>query len=130
MKLTKSNITFRMSRMGDPIVSNNGENICNIFQRILYMVPGTDDYNPDMGLDIVSRSKLQYTEGTRDTDYETRIVDQLFKYTDIVPLNVIAIYQDRILRIYMDCTIDNQEFRLQSSSDLDKFSTQILPKQV
>lgn len=131
MKLRKSDITFRMStRTGEAIVSSNGESVCNMFQRLLYMVPGTDDYNKNMGLDITTRAKKPHINGTRDTEYEALVAEQLFAYTDIVPLNVVAIFQDQILAIYMDCRIDDQEFRLQTSSDTNKLATQILPKTV
>ena len=131
MKLSKSDLTFRMTtRTGEAIVSRNGESICNTFQRLLYMVPGTDDYEKNMGLDITTRAKKPHVNGERDTEYEAKIVEQLYAYTDIVPLNIVAIFQDQILIIYMDCMIDNQEFRLQASSDSDKLATQILPKTV
>lgn len=128
MKLEKTDITFRMSRLGDPVASNSGEAVCNKFQRLLYMIPGTDDYNPNMGLDITTRAKRPYAEGARDTEYETQITEQLYTYTDIVPLSVIAIFSNKSLVILLNCQVNNQEFQVQVSSDPNALATVIQPK--
>ena len=44
-KLPYYSPTFRMGRVGDPIVSNGIEAVCNILQRLLFMVPGMDRRN-------------------------------------------------------------------------------------
>ena len=83
-KLPYYSPTFRMGRVGDPIVSNGIEAVCNILQRLLFMVPGMDDYNTNMGLDITTRAKRSYIDNTRDTEYESMIVEQMNTYTDII----------------------------------------------
>lgn len=94
------------------------------------MIPGEDDYEKEMGLDITTRSKRPYTENERDTEYEAMITKQLYTYTDIIPITVVAIYQNKLLIVMMDCMYDNKEYRLQASSDPNLLATKIEPKVV
>ena len=126
----KQDLTFRTGYSGNAIVARNGEVVCNAVHRLLYMIPGEDDYNKEMGLDITSRSKRPYTEGERDVEYEGMIVKQLYAYTDIIPLNIVALYQNRMLIIMMDCMYDNKQYRLETSSDPNRLETKISPKVV
>lgn len=129
-KLPYYSPTFRMGRVGDPIVSNGIEAVCNILQRLLFMVPGMDDYNTNMGLDITTRAKRSYIDNTRDTEYESMIVEQMNTYTDIIPTNVVAIFKDSMLIISITGKLSGNEFMFQTSSDPDTFAAQIQPKVV
>lgn len=129
-KLPYYSPTFRMGRVGDPIVSNGIEAVCNILQRLLFMVPGMDDYNTNMGLDITTRAKRSYIDNTRDTEYESMIVEQINAYTDIIPTNVVAIFKDNMLIISITGKLSGNEFMFQTSSDPDTFAAQIQPKVV
>lgn len=129
-KLPYYSPTFRMGRVGDPIVSNGIEAVCNILQRLLFMVPGMDDYNTNMGLDITTRAKRSYIDNTRDTEYESMIVEQMNTYTDIIPTNVVAIFKDNMLIISITGKLSGNEFMFQTSSDPDTFAAQIQPKVV
>lgn len=127
---TKKDITYRVGYSGNAIIATGGEVVCNAFHRLLYMVPGQDEYNKDMGLDITTRCRRQYTENSRDVEYETMIVEQLNKYTDIQPISVVVVYQNGMLIVVMDCIYDNNEFRLQDSSDPDTLAAMVEPKVV
>lgn len=129
-KLPYYSPTFRMGRVGDPIVSNGIEAVCNILQRLLFMVPGMDDYNTNMGLDITTRAKRSYIDNIRDTEYESMIVEQMNTYTDIIPTNVVAIFKDNMLIISITGKLSGNEFMFQTSSDPDTFAAQIQPKVV
>lgn len=129
-KLPYYSPTFRMGRVGDPIVSNGIEAVCNILQRLLFMVPGMDDYNTNMGLDITTRAKRSYIDNTRDTEYESMIVEQMNTYTGIIPTNVVAIFKDNMLIISITGKLSGNEFMFQTSSDPDTFAAQIQPKVV
>jgi len=126
----KKDLSYRIGYSGNAIVASGGEVVCNAFHRLLYMIPGEDDYNKEMGLDVTTRSKRPYVENERDTEYEAMIVEQVSKYTDIIPINVVALYQNKLLVIMMDCSYDNHEYRLQASSDPELLATKIEPKVV
>ncbi|MCM1532569.1 MAG: hypothetical protein NC114_09905 [Ruminococcus flavefaciens] len=130
LNVGKKDLSYRVGYSGNAIVASGGEVICNSFHRLLYMIPGEDDYNKEMGLDVTTRSKRPYSENERDTEYEAMIVKQLYEYTDIIPLTVVAVYQNQLLVIMMDCMYDNKEYRLQASSDPNRLATKIEPKVV
>ncbi|MCM1295172.1 MAG: hypothetical protein NC311_06495 [Muribaculaceae bacterium] len=111
-------------------LSSGAEFICNVAQRLFYMVPGTDSYNRDMGLDITTRAKRPYQDGFRDSDYEQDVLKQFLAYTDIIPSAVVAIYQDKLLIVTMLAKYNGEEFTLRASSDPNRLATQILPKNV
>lgn len=127
---TKSDFSCRIGRTGSMILTNGPEYICNIAQRMFYMVPGTDKWNKNMGLDITTRAKRPYQNGERDSDYEQEILKQFIEYTDIIPSAVVAMYQDKLLIITMLAKYNGEEFTLRVSSDPNKLATQILPKVV
>ena len=130
MNVGKQDLSYRVGYSGNAIFASGGEVICNTFHRLLYMIPGEDDYEKEMGLDITTRSKRPYTENERDTEYEAMITKQLYTYTDIIPITVVAIYQNKLLIVMMDCMYDNKEYRLQASSDPNLLATKIEPKVV
>ena len=115
MNVGKQDLSYRVGYSGNAIVASGGEVICNTFHRLLYMIPGEDDYEKEMGL---------------DTEYEAMITKQLYTYTDIIPITVVAIYQNKLLIVMMDCMYDNKEYRLQASSDPNLLATKIEPKVV
>lgn len=127
---TKDDFSFRVEHTGGMAVTNGPEFICNIAQRLFYMVPGTDDYNRKMGLDITTRAKRPYQDGYRDSEYELEVMKQFIDYTDIVPSVVVAIYQSRMLIVTMIATYNGEEFTLRTSSNLNMLATQILPKEI
>lgn len=82
--MAKKDATFRTDISGNPVISSNKEYYLNIATMLFNMIPGTDPYNPEMGLNI---SQLQFKPGTpgeRDTAYENEIATQFGKYTDML----------------------------------------------
>lgn len=130
MAVTKKDISYRLGYSGNAILASGGEVVCNAFHRLLYMVPGEDEYNKDMGLDITSRCKRPYTENSRDVEYETMIAQQLMTYTDIQPITLVAMFQNGILVILMDCMYNNNQYRIQDSSDPDTLAAMVEPKTI
>lgn len=118
-------LTFRRSTAGAWTLASPAEFVLSTVQRLLYMKPGSDIYNASMGLDAVGRSVRSYVEGSRDTEFETRMVEQLQTYTDIVPLAVVAVYHDSLMEINLTATYDTQEYRLIFSVDPNTLSNMI-----
>lgn len=119
--INSTDITFRANE-GDRTwaYASDTEHVLSTIQRLLYMTPGTDIYQPDMGLDLVGRSRRAYREGDRDTEYESKVVEQLNKYTDIVVTSIACVFQNEVLTVSMGATYNSVEFRMQITSDPTK----------
>lgn len=113
----KEDLTFRMGRTGSMVVGKRGEYVCNIVQMLFSMVPGTDEFDINRGLDIRSRNHKPYTEGTRDTEYENEILQQFTTYTDLMPLNIVAMYLRGTFLVYMEISYENQVYSLDINAD-------------
>ena len=124
-KTKVQDFTNRVESSGKVALSSNAEHIVNVIQRLLHISPGTDIYNPDMGLDVIARSRRPYTDGYRDTTYETLIGRQILEYTDIVPVNIVAVYKNQSLVLYMDVRYSDQLYRLQIGTDESDVRTMI-----
>lgn len=94
-------LTWRHDRSGNMIRGKRGEYVVNICQMLFNMVPGTDEYERDRGLAIRTKLQKNYAEKTRDIEYESEIIRQFTTYTDLVPSQVLAIYMNKSLFIYM-----------------------------
>lgn len=105
-------LTYRTDRTGNMVKGKRGEYVCNLAQLLFNMVPGTDEYEPDKGLDIARKRNRTYTKETRDTDYENQIVTQFTKYTDLIPVNVIAMYMNNSLHIYMSIRFEGAIYEM------------------
>ena len=75
--------TFRTDLSGNPILASNLDYYLGIVNILFNMIPGTDPYNPEMGLDIAKYRYKAGIEGERDTEYESKINEQFSKYTDL-----------------------------------------------
>ena len=117
MPLGKTDITFRQSRTYANPTAATGEYVVNIAQRIFHMRKGEDEYSPGMGLDIQSRANSLAEERTRDTEYETEIVNQFNRYTDLVPTMVLCTFLKRTLIVIMEVRHQNTIYRLQVTSE-------------
>ena len=96
-----TDLTFRTDLTGNMILGRRGEYVCNIAQMLFTMVPGYDEYAPEKGLDIARRKVRAYVQNTRDSAYESMIIKQFTTYTDLIPLQVIAMYLNESLHVYM-----------------------------
>lgn len=112
MPINKEDVTFRKARNGAPITSKRGEYVCNIAKMLFAMKPGYDEYDPDRGLDLRSKLFQPHTDEERDTNYESQIMDQFGKYTDLTPTNVTAIYKDKSLVIFLAVHYQNDLYLL------------------
>ena len=112
MKIARD-LTYRMESSGAPALTSPAEYIMNVAQRLFNMIPGTDDFNKDMGLNISSRMRMAMENGETDPDFESRIMKQFSTYTDIVPVSVHVIYHNKTANIIMDVAYNNQRFEMQ-----------------
>lgn len=110
-------LTFRPDRAGNMIKGRRGEYVVNICQMLFNLVPGTDEYEPERGLAIRRKLQQTYEEKTRDTTYEAEISRQLTTYTNLVPLQVLAVYMNKSLFIYMSIQFENQIYELDMVAD-------------
>lgn len=81
--MASKDATFRTDRAGNAILATKLEYYLGIVNMLFNMVPGTDPYNPDMGLNLAQYQFQAGIEGDRDSDYEVKITEQFSKYTDI-----------------------------------------------
>lgn len=127
--LTKD-FSFRMARTGKMVVASGAEHVRNVIVMLFGMRPGTDEYEPERGLDLVGRKFRQYTEKTRDTEYEQMIINQLSRYTDLIPVSVIAIYLNESLYVSLQVQYQGNFYATELSSevgaDMDTLSAMIV----
>lgn len=116
---TVVDMTWRTDRNGNTIISKRGEYIVNIAQMLFNIRPGTDEYDSEKGLFIKDKLHKAYAENSRDTAYEIEILRQFTKYTDLVPVNVLAVYLKGKYRIYMQIRYMNQLYELEMSASQD-----------
>lgn len=108
--MPSADFTFRTEQSGKMALSGDKEHIVNVLQMLFHMVPGTDDYSPDLGLDIRSKAFQPHVEGYRDSAYESRISEQLSAYTDLTPHEVITTYTNGRLSIYLLVSYNNSDY--------------------
>jgi len=110
-------LTFRPDRTGNMIKGRRGEYVVNICQMLFNLVPGTDEYEPERGLAIRRKLQQTYVEKTRDTTYESEITRQFNQYTDLRPMQVLAVYMNKSLFIYMSIKFEGQLYELDMVAD-------------
>ena len=119
MPSNQYDISYRMDRIGNMIEPKRGEYVCNIAQMLFNLVPGQDEYDPERGLNIRGKLYQPFSNGARDPSYESEIMKQFNKYTDLIPANVIAIYLNGQYHVYMDVTYRNQVYMMDIAADAD-----------
>ena len=110
---------------GSWAMASDTEHVLQTVQRLLYTRPGSDIYNPELGLDALGRRQAKYKEGDRDLEFENAISTQCSLYTDIVPIAVVCVYKDNALTLAMTVSYSSAEFRLQLSIDPNQLSSLI-----
>lgn len=116
MPISTTDLTFHTDRTGNMVTGKNNEYITNIIQMLFTMKPGTDEYDLERGLDIFSHRFKSEVAGTRDTAYEVEIASQLSKYTDFIPINVVAMYTSSTLYIAMTLQYGSELLTIQVTS--------------
>lgn len=122
--------SFRMDRTGKMVTVQGAEHVRNVLVMLFGMRPGSDEYDAERGLDLVGRKHKQYIEKTRDSEYEAMITTQISKYTDLVPVNCVAIYLNDSLYVnlqvrYMD-EVYNTELSTKLGVGLETLAAQIV----
>lgn len=113
----KIDLTMRTDRGGNMVKGKRGEYVCNIAQMLFNTKPGTDEYEPEKGLYIAQKQMKPYDEKERDTDYEAKIVEQFNKYTELRPMNVMALYLKGSYFIYMTVKYEGSLYEIHLSYD-------------
>lgn len=117
--------TLRYDKAGNMITGKRGEMIINIVQMLFNLKKGDDPYNPERGLFIQEKINVPYTDAQRDTEYEAEIVRQFTTYTDLVPINVIAIYMNKSIHIYMSLKYQGEIYEMDINSSPDSLSAML-----
>lgn len=124
--LTKD-LTFRVDRVGNVIMASESEHVMNVIQFLLNSIPGMDDYNNDMGINLNSiRVRPHNTNGSRDTKLELEIGEQISKYTDLTPINVVVTFPGNVMKIYLEVQYLNNIY----SVDIEETSENTLRAQL
>ena len=110
-------MTFRTDRGGSMIKGKHGEYVVNICQMMFNLVPGSDVYEPERGLAIRQKLNQCYVEKTRDSAYESEIIKQFSEYTKLRPTQVLAIYMNKSLFIYMSVKFEGELYELDMVAD-------------
>lgn len=112
-------MTWRTDRNGNTILTKGGEHVVNVAQFLFNLRPGTDEYDRDKGLFIREKYHQPMGKNVRDSEYESRIVAQFTKYTDLLPLTVIATYINDAFRIYMQIRYQDEIYELEMEESMD-----------
>lgn len=107
MAVNKTDLTLHTDRTGNMVVGKNNEYVTGIVQMLFTMKPGTNDTDLEMGLDLPGKRYKSEISGTRDTAYEIEISKQFTKYTDLVPVNVIAMHVNKGFMVAMTIRLNN-----------------------
>lgn len=125
MATQKTDLTFRTDYTGNMVTAKNGEYIIQIVHMLFNMAPGMDEYNLNMGLNIEEKRIQSTVAGTRDTAYETEIGDQFVKYTDLIPINVTAMYTGDTFIVHMSIKYNDDIYNIDVTSDKETLSVLI-----
>ena len=108
--MANKDITFRSDFSGNATLATGLHYYLGIINMLFNMVPGTDPYNPEMGLDV---AKLRFTTGVqnqRNTEYESKIANQFNKYTDLNISSVIVQFIDDQWKITFTVTTNSATY--------------------
>ena len=120
-----TDLTFRVDKGGASIRSIRGEYVVNICQLLFNLVPGTDAYEPERGLAIRHKVHQPYTDKTRDTEYENEIIKQFTTYTTLIPTQVLAVYMNNSLFIYMNIKFEGDIYELDMVANIDTLTAML-----
>lgn len=115
-------LTFRIDRTNNAIISRGGEHVLNVVQMMFNTVPGEDEYNTDMGLNIGAAKHHAHPNGSRYTEYEARIENQFLTYTDLIPVQVIVLMKDGRMIIYMRLRFMDTIYEVDITEENDSLS--------
>lgn len=110
-------ISWRLDRSGNPILPKRAEYVANVVQLLFNTIPGTDEFEPKKGLNIAAKMKQPYEDNLRDSTYESNIVEQFNKYTDLIPINVVAAYLNKGFFVYMEVEYQNHIYKMDVTVD-------------
>lgn len=110
--INSTDLTWRHDRSGNMVVGKRAEYVVNTVEMLFNMYPGTDEYEPERGLAIGKKKFQPHLDKTRDTQYENDIVKQFTTYTDLVPSNVLAMYVNEGLRMYMQVRFQGNVYEI------------------
>lgn len=116
MPSTISDFSFRIDRAGKTVLTTGGEHVRGVITMLFAKKPGKDEYESELGLDLVGRRFTTYVDRTRDTEYESMIVSQITKYTDLLPVNVVAIYLNQSLYVNMQVMYNGEIYTMELSA--------------
>ena len=118
MGLAPNDLAWRVNRNRTlAVVTSKSEYVANTVTRLFHMHRGSDDFNRNMGLDIITHAKNKYAPNSRDTKYEQEIVNQLHTYTDIQVDEAIAIYKNDMLIVALKIRYENVAYDIAMTSE-------------
>ncbi len=86
--------SFRLDRSENMVINRNYDYMKGIVAYLFGLRPGSDEYNPEMGLDLPGKRFTTGRNNSRDTEYEKEIEHQFAKYTDMIAMNTVAYRKD------------------------------------
>lgn len=110
--------SYRLDHSENMVVNTGYDYIKGIVAMLFGMRPGTDEYNPEMGLDLPGQRFTTGKNGTRDSAYESNIERQFSKYTDLVVLNPVAYRKDG--QYLVSFTVQYQDKFYETAVGVDK----------
>ena len=120
--INSTDCTWRYDRSGNMVEGKRAEYVVNVVEMLFNMIPGTDEYEPDRGLAINKKKFQPYLDNTRDTQYEDEITKQFTTYTDLIPSNVLAVYVNNALRMYMQVRFQGNIYEIDLIYENDTLS--------
>ena len=104
-------------------MASDAEHVLDTINRLFHMVPGTDEYDPNWGLNIAAQKFIPHDKNGRNSQYENDILTQLGKYTDLTAKTVTARYYKDNLVVLMDIMYKNKTYMVSISSEPDSLAT-------
>lgn len=118
MGATPNDLAWRVNKNKTlVVVTSPTEYVANTVTRLFHMHRGSDDFNRDMGLDIITHAKRKYSPNSRDIEYENEVTRQLTEYTDIEVDNAVAVYRNGMLIVGLEVRYENVSYNISMTSE-------------
>ena len=127
-KTAVSDLKFKADRSGlMGTTKSDADYIIHIAKRLFYTVPGSDDYDPNRGLNIRSEMVKQHPPNGTNVEYQLQIEEQFKTYTDIQPMAVHCWYVNRSMVVFMTVAYRDRVYNITINPDQDDLGLKIDP---
>lgn len=109
--------TYRMDRSENMVMASGAAYVKGITAMLFGLQPGSDPYNPEMGLFLPGKRFRAGSNGVRDYEYENQIAYQFSRYTKIQATSIIAFQKDGRYIVSFSAVFDDSIYDMRITSE-------------